>query len=117
MSETTQNTDPKAEKTCTCSAEIASIKKANEALEARISSLEETISELLEAKDKPAAKSQAPETTGLKGHIFKNGKEDLRLKFPSFVFEGKEVTEDTLLIDVELQKKVFKQSPGLFVKA
>lgn len=82
--------------------------------EAQLESLEEVIATLLE-KTQPV-KAKKAEAVALKGHVFEAGKKRFILKYPTFNVAGKDVTEDDLLLDQKLAKKLIEENPGLFVE-
>ncbi len=84
------------------------------ALEAQLESLEEAVSTLLE-KQQPV-KAKKAEAVALKGHVFEASKKKYVLKYPTFNVAGKDVTEDDLLLDQKLAKKLIEENPGLFVE-
>ncbi len=75
-----------------------------ETLKAQVSTLEETINALLDAK--PAGKQAETETPGLKGTVFTIRKKKYKLQYPQFTWAGKTYTEESLLADTDVQEEL-----------
>ncbi len=85
-----------------------------EALEAKVSALEEYILALPIAGNPllPTKKT----AVALSGDTFKVGKDTFKAKFPSFLHEGKVITEEELLNDKNIQESLVKGGFGVIQK-
>ena len=85
-----------------------------EALEAKVSALEEYVLALPATGAPVIPAKKAP--VALSGDTFKVGKDVYKAKFPSFLHEGKTVTEEELLNNKPLQEELVKGGFGVIKK-
>ena len=87
-----------------------------DALAARVSALEELVT--ANAAVAPAGESitSKPKKVTLTQETFKVDGAEYRLKYPHFSLEGAKVTQDEVLADKELQKKLVKSGSGVIAK-